>query len=445
MLATDQNLEILKQYIKDTNASNSSNDKLDVLKQYKDNEFLKKVFFYTYHPFYQFRVTSANLKKNSNLISKNVYKDDLFKLLDDLHLCKITGHDAIGAVNGFIQDHIEYATFIYLIIDRNLETRVTTTSINKVIENLIPEFDVALCEDYDKQTGKKHQPDFDKQRWFASRKLDGCRAIAVVDADGAVTFLSRAGNEFKTLQIAADAIKAAGFKNVILDGEICLIKADGSDDFQGIMKEIKRKDHTIKNPKYKIFDILTPEEFYSKTSEATFSERAERLKAYPLDKYNWVIEVLPQTLITSQDHFEEIRKNASDSGWEGSIIRKDTIYEGKRSKNVLKVKNWYDAEYMVEDIIVGDFRMIDEDIETGKKSEVTEETVTALVIRHKGFIVRVGSGLSVKQRRDWYNNPSMIVGKQITVKYFEESVNQHGEYSLRFPTLKYVYDGKRDV
>ena len=33
----------------------------------------------------------------------------------------------------------------------------------------------------------------------------------------------------------------------VLDGEICLIDEFGNDDFQGIMKEIKRKDHTIQN------------------------------------------------------------------------------------------------------------------------------------------------------------------------------------------------------
>lgn len=491
MLATDKNLDLLRQYIKDTNASNGTNDKLEVLKNYKSNEFLQKVFFYTYHPFYQFRVTVANLKKNINIENENVYGDDLFKLLDDLHLCKITGHHAIGAVNGFIKDHYEYKQELYYIIDRNLETRVTTTSINKIIEGLIPEFDVALCEDYDKQVGKKHQPDFEKEKWFESRKLDGCRAIAVVDADGSVKFLSRAGNEFLTLENAAIAIKAAGFKNVVLDGEICLIKEDGSDDFQGIMKEIKRKNHTIKNVKYKIFDILTPEEFYSKKSTVTFSERLERLKKYQiiqsdkLDRLNdktglfntnskgttssglTPLEVLKQTHITSQAHFEEIRNNAAEQGWEGTIIRKDTFYEGKRSKNMLKVKNFKDAEYVVIDTIHGPFRVIADvdpedsidfkgrtygeltkeelDLLDKLKKEQTEIMLSAVIIKHKGCNVKVGSGFSISQRREYYKDSSKIIGKEITVKYFEESVNQHGEYSLRFPTVKAIHEGKRDI
>jgi hypothetical protein len=38
-----------------------------------------------------------------------------------------------------------------------------------------------------------------------------------------------------------------------------------------------------------------------------------------------------------------------------------------------------------------------------------------------------------------------IVGKTITVQYFEETNNQDGGISLRFPTVKHIYDNERDV
>ena len=38
---------------------------------------------------------------------------------------------------------------------------------------------------------------------------------------------------------------------------------------------------------------------------------------------------------------------ASDNKWEGFMVRKDVAYEGKRSKNLQKVKKFYDAEYEV--------------------------------------------------------------------------------------------------
>ena len=47
--------------------------------------------------------------------------------------------------------------------------------------------------------------------------------------------------------------------------------------------------------------------------------------------------------------------------------------------------------------------------------------------------------------KDFYKNPKKILGKIIQVQYFEESNNQDGGISLRFPTFKYLYGDKRDI
>ena len=71
--------------------------------------------------------------------------------------------------------------------------------------------------------------------------------------------------------------------------------------------------------------------------------------------------------------------------------------------------------------------------------------LTAVVINHRGNIVRVGSGFSIDQRKQFFRNPSDILGKEITVQYFEESQNQNGDYSLRFPVVKAIHGEKREV
>ena len=70
--------------------------------------------------------------------------------------------------------------------------------------------------------------------------------------------------------------------------------------------------------------------------------------------------------------------------------------------------------------------------------------VGALIIEYKGNQVNVGSGLDDKQRIEWYNNPNLIIGKQIQVKYKEESRNADGTVSLQFPILKHVFEEERD-
>ena len=71
--------------------------------------------------------------------------------------------------------------------------------------------------------------------------------------------------------------------------------------------------------------------------------------------------------------------------------------------------------------------------------------LSAVIVEHKGNKVRVGSGFSIDQRREYFADPSKIMFKTITVQYFEESKNQNGEYSLRFPVIKHVYQNGRDV
>jgi DNA ligase-1 len=130
--------------------------------------------------------------------------------------------------------------------------------------------------------------------------------------------------------------------------------------------------------------------------------------------------------------------DAKENGWEGLMLRKDAPYQGKRSNDVLKVKQFYDAEYVVVDIENAVNRVIVD----GK--EVEEMMMRNVVIEHKGNRVQVGSGFNHEQKRYYFENPNEIIGKQITVQYFEETKNQNGGISLRFPTVKAIYENGRD-
>ena len=123
------------------------------------------------------------------------------------------------------------------------------------------------------------------------------------------------------------------------------------------------------------------------------------------------------------------------------MLRKNTNYCGKRNKDLLKVKKFHDAEYTVVDLESKSLRVVD----TITSTEVEEDMLSAVMIEHKGNTVRVGSGFSIEQRREYHAEPSKIVGKTITVQYFEESKNQNGDYSLRFPVIKHVYENGRNV
>lgn len=425
-------LEMTKQFINEMNKTNSTLDKKEVLKRYPE---MKQMLEAVYNPFKQYYVSSDNLKKNSDLQTIDTH-DNIFDLLEDLRLRKITGHEAISFCNNFIRANKDYKDIIYKIIDKDLECRIGDKIINDVYPNLIPTFEVALCNKYEDQ---KNKIDVADGTWYSSHKLDGCRCICDIDEQGNIKFYSRQGNEFETLEILKKEIKTMNLKNVILDGEICIVDDNGKEDFQAIMKLIRRKDFQIPNPKYLVFDQIYRPDFYQQKSKTSFSKRLEYLNK-TISRYSGNrIEMLKQIKIESLEHFMELCKEAEDKNWEGLIIRKDVSYEGKRSNNLLKVKQMSDNEYKVIDVEFGPFRIIENGIEK------TIETLSNVVIEHKGNRVSVGSGFTINQRKEYYEHPEQIVGKIITVQYFEETLNQNGSYSLRFPIFKINHGDKRNI
>ncbi len=221
-------------------------------------------------------------------------------------------------------------------------------------------------------------------------------------------------------------------------GEICLLDKDGNEDFQGVMKELRRKDHQIENPTFMIFDMIHKSDFDKGKSERKLSDRLYTLKTWLGPRYDTkeTLRYLDQAVITDERHFDIWNQMAKDNNWEGFMLRKDTFYEGKRSKNLLKVKSFYDAEYEV----LGWDIDTHEVVRDGKSVSMT--MLSQVWINHKGYIVKVGSGFSQDQRLEYMDGS--IVGKTITVQYFEETKNQDGGISLRFPTVKHIYDNERD-
>jgi len=197
--------EHLAGFVRDLKATSSTIDKVGIIEDYTSSnqagsDFIKKILLYTYHPLWQYNVTSDNLKKKSSLRGKS-YKT-IFDLLDSLKNREITGHDAIGAVNTFIDNHSEFEELVHCIIDKDLKTRAGDKLINKAIPDHIPTFSVALADKYVPKI-----VDW-KDGWYVSRKIDGARCIAIVDNNGNTTFYSRTGKNFDTLDIVSGGIKA---------------------------------------------------------------------------------------------------------------------------------------------------------------------------------------------------------------------------------------------
>lgn len=418
---------------------------LDMYAKNNDNEplaSLLNLFRYVYNYDTQFYITSANILKK-DLTEKGLFAGKnyplLWDLLEDLSNRVITGHQAIMAVQQFLKKHTESQQKLILdIIDKDLKCGLSEVTINKVCGNIIKTYNVALANKFD---ATKHTLD---SNWVIERKLDGVRCN-VINKDGIIKCYSRQGKEITTLGKLIDELQGHLPNNTVLDGEVCLVDDKGLESFQGIMKEIKRKDHTIQNPLLLAFDYLTLEAFENKEGTLKYTERMEMLKEwYQLQNWNTQNKVAKHLSIVNYERYspqalEEWNKRVKEWNWEGLMFRKDVGYEGKRMNNLLKFKQWQDAEYKVLAVEEGDAQeLID-----GVMKKI--KCVGNLVIEHKGNKVGVGTGLSLEQRKRWYEHPEEIVGKIVTIKYFEETQNQDGSWSLRFPVLKTVFDKERDI
>ena len=419
-----------------------TNDKLSILNS-NMSELVKNIFDDTYGT-QKYYIKKFNIIGSGELTIDDNY--DIFRaVLNDLQYRKVSGNRAIAEVETIISHFIaEDQWILKAILDRNLKIGISLDNFTKV-SGKSNKFEVALAHNLD---NVKNVNPIDGTYW-ASTKLDGTRTICFVNNyyEGSefkqdVKFLSRSGKEFTTLSNLISPVKELT-KTLngtwVLDGECCIMEGD-KENFNLLMREVTRKNHTIEHPKYNIFDIITLEEFEGKSKSDIFEKRYELLcDLYADCDVKEYIKILTQEPIKSQEDFDRWTGYVNEYGWEGFMLRKNIEYERGRSKSLLKVKKFQDDEYIVIDTINGKVSYN----ECGTKEY---DAVSAIVISHKGTRVQVGSGLSKEQRLRWYDHPEEILGKTVTVQYFSETINKNdNSLSLRFPVLKYVYNNGRDV
>lgn len=499
--STQQLFSVLSKFVEDMNSSNSDLHKEQIFteyaKQYPNpkDPFLKTIVLVNDN-LSPFNVTSDAIvkfkndkKKQSKKLKAVTYEDKgqlaWFELLGDLISKEITGDKAKQSIVNFINQYPEHEKLILNIIDKDLKIRFTGKSINKIIPGFIPLFQVSLGEKYDKSTQKYLNEPWNNG-WYISRKLDGVRCICKITFESidksdpkplkatnqkaidsffsnkkgcpeklcSIEFYSRQGKPFLTLQKLKQDIEKTLIPNIkqllschknskgfVLDGEVCAIDNNGLENFQGIMREINKKNHVMSNPKYLLFDMLTLEEFEegSTSKDRLLSTRQAELNTL-VSKSGCERLSCIQQVPFNEEQFQVMQKQVTDNGWEGLILRKNDVYIGDRSKDILKVKKFSREEYTVKNIETTKMRVIDET--SGLEAEI--DTLKAVIISHKGYDVSVGSGFSLEERKTFYEHPEKIIGKVISVQYFEETKDLNGELSLRFPTFKGLYGNSRE-
>ncbi len=216
--------------------------------------------------------------------------------------------------------------------------------------NLVDTYDKfkpQLAHDYSKlNVGQKMALDM-----ICQPKLDGIRCIARKDG-----LFTRAGKEITTCNHIHNALKDYFEKNPtdILDGE--LYNHELRDDFNKITSLVRKVKPTqaeaeecAKLVQYHIYDITGPEwEGFS------FEDGNLHLEDVigNLD-YRQPLQFVETVYCNSQTELDEMYAVWTEQGYEGQMVRNNQPYENKRSKNLLKRKEFITEEFDVVEVLEG--------------------------------------------------------------------------------------------
>ena len=123
---------------------------------------------------------------------------------------------------------------------------------------------------------------------------------------------------------------------------------------------------------------------------------------------------------TDQNQIWKYLDYAEQNDMEGLMINLNTTYLCMRTKNLIKVKKFYNYDLEIIDIEEGRGKL--------------KGTLGAFVVKYKNNTINVGSGLTDEQRKEYWENKDNLIGKIIEIKYKEKTIDKKtGLESLQFP------------
>lgn len=414
-----------------------------ILKDNENTPYFKSALKYLLNIYDVVGISTKKLQKELPITHNDMNFDDL---LEYLHSNPTGKDETVSIVKGYIsQFESEHQKIMMKLIAKTLTLGVSAKSVNKVYgDEFIPTFDVQLAFPYEKQIDKYTNDD----TFYVTQKLDGHRAITVVKTDEkgiSITSYTRRGQEYEGLKelhsniiefIRLNPIVMQSFRDgFMLDGELLLMnqpELTTGDLFKATAKVLKTEGEKT-GIKYHVFDMTSLSDFlYSDVSTYNYEYR----RTHWLDNlvHTTNIEIIPVLAKINKSQIPEWSDYATQNGWEGVMLNASTgFYRKTRSPQLLKVKKMHTADLE----IVGFNQALSGEFEGGLQSlnvRLDDEN-----------IVQVGSGLTKEQRIEIWNNKEDYLGVMVEIQYFEETTNQNGGKSLRFPVFKtFRYDKTPD-
>lgn len=239
----------------------------------------------------------------------------------------------------------------------------------------------------------------DWQQAFVQPKLDGHRCLARNEG-GEIRLYSRKGTLIETMGHIQEVLRNVLQPGETLDGELFV---HGDITFQQIASAIRNsKKAGAVDPtriQYHVYDAMLPGPFGSRYSSA-----CERLRRLPRD----IIVPVKTLKVATPDEVMSLQAEFVADGYEGAMLRHglQAYQAGKRSRDLLKVKTFQDAEFGIASVT------------EGRGTHAGMAIFTCVVPTTNATFDVLAPGTHA-QKRELYDQRDQLLGRKLTVKFQE--------------------------
>jgi DNA ligase-1 len=319
------------------------------------------------------------------------------------------------------------------ILTKRMNIGIGAKLINKAVgRELIPDPSVMLASDDQKEVAGW-------KKIYCEEKYDGVRVIAVGNRETGFQFYTRAFNELdkaKLSRIESELVKMLDSVNVnshvFFDGELTdLNRKSVSGKVTQILKGTAPND-IDKEFIFNVFDIEKSDVLKTGKGNTTFIKRRQELQlltSFLSDESP--VRLARQWVVESMEETQEIYKLIVSMGGEGVILKpEDHVYECKRSRNWVKLKQIQDCDLEITGWFPGE----------GKR----EGFIGGFICKDSSgtLEVRIGSGFTDKDLQELSQNPDSLIGKIAAIQYNEPITDKFGGRSLFLPRFIEIRNDK---
>ena len=446
---------MIKQIFDEIATESSTNEKMNILSKYKDNELLKRVLYLANSPRVKFYI--KQIPEYSRL---ETHSHPLAGALNGLELLtkrSVTGHEAIKHLREILMCcESDDAYIIERIIEKDCKIGMGTSNINKIFPELIEKTPYMGAKPFTEELARNL---FKNGRAVRSDiKMDGRYQNAIIQ-NGQVQLVTRQGEE-TPVGDATFLKELAQLSDGVFNGELTIDGEPSRLVANGIIASIvdiegKRKKRTeaetnkkianftkkhgdyqsfVKRIAYTVWDRIEIEEYFLKGSKikstVKYDDRRDLLIKIINDSGCKNIRIVESKLVYSYGEAVEHFQEALSSGLEGTILKDiEGVWKDGKDKWQIKMK----LEINV------DLKIIGFNYGTGKNSEVVSSLTC---ISECGKLKSKPTGIDEYTMKLIEENQDSLLNTIVEVKSCGISHNSKGEFSMFHPVFKVLRDDK---